>query len=54
MGKKDRERRKEENSTFLTTTAHALMKMDFPFPEATAQQLMYGTYSMPSKYFDLN
>jgi hypothetical protein len=41
-------------SFFLTKTTHLLMKMDFPFPEATAGQLMYGTYSMPSKYFDNN
>jgi hypothetical protein len=41
-------------SFFLTTLVHSLMKMDFPFPEATAKQLMYGTYPMPFQYFDSN
>jgi hypothetical protein len=41
-------------SFFLTTSVDCLMKMTFPFPEATAKQLMYGTYSMPSNYFENN
>jgi hypothetical protein len=41
-------------SFFFTTSVHSLKKMDFPFPEATAKQLMYGTYSMPSQYFKSN
>jgi hypothetical protein len=28
------------------------MKMIFPFPEATARQFIYGTKTMPPKYFD--
>jgi hypothetical protein len=41
-------------SFFLTTSVHSLRKMNFPFPEATASQLMYGTSSMLSKYFENN
>jgi hypothetical protein len=41
-------------SFFLTTSVQSLMKMIFPFPEATAQQFMYGTNTMPPKYFESN
>ncbi|PLW23469.1 hypothetical protein PCASD_13630 [Puccinia coronata f. sp. avenae] len=41
-------------SFFLTMSVPSLMKMRCPFPEATARQLMYGTYSMPAEYFVIN
>ncbi|PLW34804.1 hypothetical protein PCASD_12662 [Puccinia coronata f. sp. avenae] len=41
-------------SFFLTTSVPSLMKMICPFPEATAHQFMYGTYTMPPKYFETN
>ncbi|PLW48376.1 hypothetical protein PCANC_00609 [Puccinia coronata f. sp. avenae] len=41
-------------SFFLTTSVHSLKNIDFPFPEATTKQLMYGTYTMPSQYFESN